>query len=275
MRLFALLLSVGILAAPLCSPGPVVPGGALAVADASPPWHEALGGDPRCEPEPIRHDPEPAREDQPAPRDALSEFSIDWDFLAACEGGRRLQGYVPVSSRNGCGVTIATGVDLGRRSLRDLAKLALDEKLTEKLKPYVLARGDEARSLLRAKPLVVTASEADALDRAVRASILKRLAASYRNAARTRGEQFTLSELPREVQTVIASVAFQYGPDLWRVAPNFWKWVTARDWGKAAAELDSFGDRFARRRGLEARLLERLVNCEDPPSAGFARTPFS
>ena len=64
--------------------------------------------------------------------------------------------------------------------------------------------------------------------------------------------------LAAECQTVIASVAFQYG-NLSTATPNFWRQVTAQDWSGALANLRNFGDRYKTRRAKEADLLEVFV----------------
>jgi len=64
--------------------------------------------------------------------------------------------------------------------------------------------------------------------------------------------------LPRQAQTVIASVSFQYG-NLALRTPNFWKAITAQDWKRTIAILKKFGDRYPSRRNAEANLLEGLM----------------
>lgn len=54
-------------------------------------------------------------------------------------------------------------------------------------------------------------------------------------------------KLPTEAQTVIASVAFQYG-NLATSAPKFWAEATSKDWSGAISELRDFGDVYNTRR---------------------------
>jgi hypothetical protein len=190
---------------------------------------------------------------------------VDWDFVALREGGQRLEGYIPAAGRSG--VTIATGVDLGQRSAADIEKLALGEDLKAKLRPYAGKRRRSARRFLKRHPLRLTLAEAAALDRAVRRTLLESLTSSYRDDVSGEAKLRAFESLPAEAQTVIASLAHQYGPHLHRATPRFWKWVTSQDWEKAVAELEDFGDRYATRRLTEAELLKRiLVQTEgDPP----------
>jgi hypothetical protein len=188
-------------------------------------------------------------------------FAVDWDFVSSLEGGRRLDGYVPPSRRSG--VTIATGVDLGQRSAAEIDRLSVGPALAAKLKPYARMKGSAARTYLRAHPLNLTGAQAASLDRAIRSSFLKRLSSLYRRAAAAHCAVRSFGGLPPEAQTVIASVAYQYGPDLARATPRFWRWVTQQEWDRAVAELEDFGDRYHARRAREAALLQRL-GCAAP-----------
>lgn len=184
-----------------------------------------------------------------------SMSAIDWDFIARLEG-RRLKGYVPSKSS---GVTVATGVDLGQRAARDIARFDLPEALTAKLSPYAGATGPAAEALLRRRPLRLTRAEASALDRAVRADILGKLRANYNAARRRLGLAGRFADIIPAARTVIASVAFQYGPGLGRRTPKFWACVTTEDWPGTIAELRAFGDRYPTRRNKEADLLASAI----------------
>jgi hypothetical protein len=61
-----------------------------------------------------------------------------------------------------------------------------------------------------------------------------------------------------ECQTVVASVAFQYG-DLSLRTPNFWQQVTTENWQAALANLQDFGDKYPTRRNKEADLLAQWL----------------
>ena len=189
----------------------------------------------------------------------LEGTSIDWEFISAREGGQRLTGYVLRISNSRCGVTVATGVDLGQRSGADIDRLSIPDELKSTLKRYAEKKGKEAEAYLRSYPLIVTVPEAAAIDAAVRLSIIRSLKSFYSNAVVGKEGLFTFEKLPPEAQTAIASVALQYGPNLEKAAPRFWRFVTSQDWEKAVEELDSFGDRYGSRRAMEARLLEKAT----------------
>jgi len=65
---------------------------------------------------------------------------IDWEFIAGSEGKEIKDGYVP--SENS-GVTIATGFDLGRRTVDELIEIGFPYSLIVKLKPYLAAQRAE------------------------------------------------------------------------------------------------------------------------------------
>ena len=203
----------------------------------------------------------------------LEGTSIDWEFIAAREGGQRLTGYVVRIRNNRSGVTVATGVDLGQRSPADIDRLLIPEELKSTLKRYATKKGKEARAYLKSHPLILTKPEADAIDTVARESIAGSVRRYYDNAVTGRGELLIFEELPPEAQTVITSVAFQYGPNLKRSTPRFWESVTSQDWEKAVEELKSFGDRYGSRRAMEARLLleaARPVRVSQLPPRGAA-----
>ncbi len=64
--------------------------------------------------------------------------------------------------------------------------------------------------------------------------------------------------LPKQAQTVIASVSYQYG-NLSTETPKFWKKVIVQDWVAAIKILKKFGDAYPSRRKLEANLLKKIT----------------
>ena len=181
-------------------------------------------------------------------------MAIDWDFIGSLEGQSVLEGYVPDAVGSDSGVTIATGCDLGQITPAKLAGFGLPPALAAKLKPYLGLRRQAAEGYCDRHPLTITRDEADALDQAVRKPIVEQFRSSYDQAA---GPAPGFDGLPDPAQTVIASVAFQYGADLARRTPRFWATVTAQDWRQAIAELRNFGDHYPTRRCKEADYLER------------------
>ena len=193
------------------------------------------------------------------PMAILDKPNIDYDFISELEGGQKLNGYVPAPDTSQSGVTIATGFDLGARNEQDLRNLGITGDLLTKLSPYLGKKKQEAVQALADKPLTITKAEADQIDQAVKSQAITTLEAQY-NAAIADGKR-PFAELPPKAQTVIASVAFQYG-DLPSRTPTFWKHVVAQDWKKAIEELRDFGDDYRTRRNKEADLLAQVPHQE-------------
>ncbi|QDE91854.1 pesticin [Myxococcus xanthus] len=190
---------------------------------------------------------------------AATEPDVDWDFIAEQEGRAVQDGYVPDATGSKSGVTVGTGVDLGARDMNDLDRLGLSDALKTKLEPYLGKQGQDAADFLAENPLNLTAEEVKELDRAVKGEALDNVVNEYnteveRLNAADGGRRPKFAELPREMQTVIASVGFQYG-SLKTATPNFFAQVTEQRWDDAKANLEDFGDRYPSRRGREADLL--------------------
>ena len=181
-------------------------------------------------------------------------MAIDWNFIGGLEGGQSLTGYVPDPTGSMSGVTIATGVDLGQRSVDDINALNIPDALKVKLVPYAGLKGQDAANYLAQKPLTITQDEASALDQAVQTPLVNQLRSNY-DAATSSG---SFDGLPDQAQTVITSVATQYGPALSQATPTFWAKVTAKDWPGAVQELRNFGDSYPTRRNKEADLLQTI-----------------
>lgn len=177
---------------------------------------------------------------------------IDFTFISQLEGGQKLVGYVPAASVSKSGVTVATGFDLGARNESDLKSLGITDPLLSKLKPYLGKQGKDAKDFLRTSALRITKLEADKIDKAAKSKIVDSLKSKWNAASKTK-----FNSLFAEAQTVVASVAFQYGTNLKTKTPNFWKQITACDWEKAIANLENFGDSYTTRRKKEAKLLKR------------------
>ncbi len=175
----------------------------------------------------------------------MSSHSIDMAFIARLEGGPATRGYVPDPEHSRSGVTIGTGFDLGQQKNLDM----LPKDLAERLAPYLGLIGAKAVARLQTLPLSVSADDACRIDEAYKAPFIARLTADYSKAA---GRAF--DALPAPMQTVIASVAFQYG-NLAIRTPKFWAQVVAGDWKAAESNLRNFGDRYSTRRCKEADLL--------------------
>ncbi len=180
----------------------------------------------------------------------MKQTKVNFSFISQLEGGSALEGYVPDHKYSKSGVTIATGFDLGSRSCADLSHLP--EKLQIKLKPYLGAMGHYAKRKLQQCNLYITKSEAELIDNHSKANVLNLL-----NSRFDKSSSAVFVDLPEQAQTVIASVAFQYG-DLESRCPNFWSAAIKLDWQKVLHELRDFGDRYHTRRNREADYLETM-----------------
>lgn len=105
---------------------------------------------------------------------------------------------------------------------------------------------------------MLNAAQAEEIDKIVKSSHLASLEKKYNADIKAGATKFT--DLPSEVQTVIASVSFQYGTGLKRRTPKFWKAVTSQDWKKTIEVLDNFKDIYKSRRKLESDLLKKMKN---------------
>ena len=179
---------------------------------------------------------------------------IDFNFISDREGGRRTTGYVPDPEGSRSGVTIGTGIDLGQMGQSELDQMDFPTTLKDKLRPYLGKIKFEAVDLLNSMPLRVTDEEAQLIDKTVKSRFVRVLEGKFNDAAAMR-----FNELPDGVQTVIASVAFQYG-DLRSKTPNFWRQITNGDWQGAYRNLRAFGDSYPTRRNLEADLLKSRLD---------------
>ncbi|MGI2186681.1 pesticin C-terminus-like muramidase [Shewanella oncorhynchi] len=176
---------------------------------------------------------------------------VNFGFISGLEGGPVLRGYVPDPKQSNSGVTIATGFDLGQRSFDELHRL-LPAPLATKLGPYCGLKKQDAVNVLAQIPLKITAAEAEEIDLSVKHQMLTQLVQRYNRAAKADFE-----DLSEPMQTVIASVAFQYG-DLSKRCPKFWRAATQADSDAMALELRDFGDRYQSRRHREANYLQML-----------------
>jgi hypothetical protein len=185
--------------------------------------------------------------------------AIDWTFIGKLEGAGIARGYVPNPSTSNSGVTVATGFDIGQHSTADLEAMGLPDELVAKLEPYAGLRGRAAADFLASQPLLLEADEVAAIDASVQATFSDRLASGYNAAVSGDPDRADFEDLPAAAQTVIASVAYQYGLNLKHRTPRFWSTVVAQDWQAAVAELRNFGDTYGSRRRQEAALLASII----------------
>jgi hypothetical protein len=176
-------------------------------------------------------------------------------IVSKFEGGQKLTAYEPPAK--GSGVTVATGIDLGQRSTKELADLGLSEALIKKVQPYLGKKDEEAKKLLKSQPLKLTQDEADQLDGAVGQKISNEISDNYFKAT---GQE--LSELPEEARTVIESLAYNFGANLEDKLPTLWRHVINNDWAKVQDFLLNTKwkqPELTSRRKQEAALLSPLL----------------
>jgi hypothetical protein len=173
---------------------------------------------------------------------------INWKFIEGLEG-RRYVGYVPDPKTSKSGVTIGVGVDIGH--LTDLEFNSLPVALQNKIEPYRHLVGRAALQKLHSSPLMLGTDDVDVLDGILQRETIGEVAGDYDHIAGV-GSFDALSD---EQQTVIVSVAFQYGV-LAAKCPRFWTAVVSKNWEAAIHELENFGDAYESRHIQEANLLK-------------------
>ena len=174
-------------------------------------------------------------------------MDIDWPFIEEREGGNILKGYVPDPETSQSGVTIAAGVDLGQ--ITSTALVSLPDDLRALIQPYRGFKRQDAVIWLAKHPLFITAEQAEVLNQAVRAPLMRALAFHFEQP-----HDLVFETIPPPCQTVIASVTWQYG-NPWERCPKFWTVATVGDWHAVYNELRNFGDPYHSRRELEAAYL--------------------
>ena len=192
------------------------------------------------------------------PREEENEqrgINIDFNFISEREGGRHTEGYVPLAGQSG--VTIGTGIDIGQWDSTGLQNMGVSQDLIDLFEPYLGLTRDDAEEYLNNNPLTITDEQAAELDENFMQNYFQPLINNY-NAA----SDVNYEDLPTEAQTVIASVAYQYGTDLASATPNFWQQVTTQDWQAGVDNLRGFGDDYSTRRNIEAHLLDDLLEEE-------------
>lgn len=182
-------------------------------------------------------------------------MNIDWDFIHTLEGKAILKGYIPLNKDGTVmgmsGVTIASGFDIGQLTEQSLKAFKFSKSLENKLLPYTNKKKEVAHEFLKKNPLSITQVECDEITEKLQNRLSKELESLYNYHSK-----IEFSKIPPAAQTVIQSVAYQYG-NLSKRTPNFWKVVTSQDWQRAVWHLNNFGDKFSVRRKKEAAYLEK------------------
>jgi len=185
----------------------------------------------------------------------------DHTFIEALEGFKTVA-YVPRDYRNAplgkSGATIGAGVDLGQWTEAQLVRRLGPDRMIDLLRPYLGLRGWDAVRALEADPLILSERQARALSKSIRRDVEEALISMYDKAAKRLGG-LRWSVLPERCQTVVMSVAYQYGPMLVKETPKFWVQTTSGRWGDAHANLLDFKDDYPTRRRKEAEHLAPVL----------------
>lgn len=196
-------------------------------------------------------------------------MAIDYKLISQLEGGQQKKFYT-VEGQPNSGVTIATGFDLGSRSPEQLLKAGIAPSLVDKMMPYFGKKGKEADKALADNPVILSEEEEKELDK-LDVLAKKQQTDIVIEQLTDRGVDF--NSLPSAVQTVIASVGYQYGqikhlqPDgkggrTKKVSSFFNKIIESSKTGNfepIIQELNNFGDSFSPRRKQEASYLENVL----------------
>jgi hypothetical protein len=132
--------------------------------------------------------------------------------------------------------------------------LGLPEDLINKFSPYLGLKKSVAVEKLNTLPLSITTEELEVVNELVKKSETDKLVKMYNSSSST----IKFECLPKEAQTVIASVAYQYGY-LPRRTTAFWKQSITQDWLSMYNNLMDFKDGYPTRRKKEAALIKELI----------------
>ena len=183
---------------------------------------------------------------------------INWNFIQEQEGTKITPAYVPKTTNDLSGVTIPGGFDLGSKTeetLRD--KLNLSPDLINTLRPYLGLQGQAARDV--AGNLILEKSQIEEINKANKILFTNEFTNYYNSNT---GKDF--NNLDDSVQTVAASVGYQYGVDLKNKTPNFWNYLTQENYDGLVSELRNFQDEFPSRRNREADYLSTEIKKKIP-----------
>lgn len=150
-------------------------------------------------------------------------IKIDWDFIQSLEGASVLTGYVPKNKKGEVigksGVTIASGFDIGQQTPQSLLNLlAPFNDIAVKLLRYTELKGKVAVAYLKEFPLYISHHEADIIDNHMQHKTLNNLIRHWNMACTKR-----FDALPPRAQTILFSLAWNFGANLPLALPNTFK----------------------------------------------------
>ncbi len=214
---------------------------------------------------------------------------VDWDFIKAREGKEVLKGYVPtkvitkkVLKKNGegkailkdgkkqfevvkevvalgkSGVTIASGFDIGQYSSSQIKNIfSSDISLQNLYLPYSNKRKQDAIDYLDTNPLTIDSMQARKTDELIKKYQLSFVVKEYNSYSIEK----EFKEQSVGVQTVVASICFQYGAAS-KTLLNMWKALEDDDlllmyefWEERMLNTE-----YTKRRELELKYLKANTN---------------
>ena len=187
-------------------------------------------------------------------------FSYIRTTLERFEGKGLTRGYVPCDKAGRplgvSGVTIGTGVDLGQQTALGLLDMGVPFEIVDKLRPYFGYKKQDAKAVLRERPLVLSAAEIEALDSAVIGRYVRDIAARYNKDK----PSVPFADIPPQAQAVIVSILYQRGLASPSKFPNTWKLLLNGDWPGAAAKFcnATLWDGYQTRRAAEGKILRSI-----------------
>jgi hypothetical protein len=199
------------------------------------------------------------------------KLQIDYGLIGELEGNV-LEANVPDPEGSKSGVTVGIGVDLGEKNREYFAGFE-NQELLDKFDQYYGLQGMEAYKYEQQNELKITQEEADALNAFIKGKTTQTLRSNFE---KTFG--MDLADLPPELQTVVASVGYQYGPSFMIDNPKTKEYdpstpafaslldLLSKNPGNVARyeeiveELRDFGDRYKTRRKKEADYLQTYID---------------
>jgi chaperonin GroES len=196
-------------------------------------------------------------------------------YIGAAENASRiLTGHVPKnpdgSAMGDSGVTVSTGLDLGKQTDESLRNMGLDEALISKLSPFLGKTGQDALDLVNSEDenITLTDDEYDQIDRKLLEFEFNNLQNLWDSGSiRGMDPAGTLRwlDLTPAQRTVIQSVLRQYGKG---GAPTFIGHASRGDWVNVINELDNFvnpdsgKEQYLSRREKDSNLLREELGLE-------------
>ena len=116
---------------------------------------------------------------------------------------------------NRSGVTIGSGYDLGQTSVAEMRQLGLPDSIIRKCAPYIGKKRMDAIDLLRSRPLILTGTEIDTVNRAIMTDKARKCIFSWDNRItelrKTNPNAPYFHEMSSNQQTVVFSRYYHEG----------------------------------------------------------------